>query len=218
MKTIKICTLFVLCIFLTATVCVRWCEANVEPEIRTVTQTQIIEIEKPVEVEVVKAVDITYTPAVRTENDLTPDMICSLPMFDQACAMMAQLSYAEQTYAPAWFCNQQGTDGTELIAAVDWCVCNRCDNKELSELISKITAPYQFAYSPSTVIDSRHYEIARDVITRWLVGDYLISDGRVLPEEYEWFGANGDETNAFRDAYKGGNRWDWSLESPYCNE
>ena len=37
---------------------------------------------------------------------------------------------------------------------------------------------------------------------------------RVLPPEYMWFHGDGRH-NHFRDSYRGGNRWDWSLDSPY---
>ena len=38
--------------------------------------------------------------------------------------------------------------------------------------------------------------------------------GRILPPEYMWFYGDGWH-NHFRDSYRGGNRWDWSLDNPY---
>lgn len=38
--------------------------------------------------------------------------------------------------------------------------------------------------------------------------------GRVLPSDYLWFSGDGKH-NYFRNAYKGGETWDWSLPSPY---
>lgn len=38
--------------------------------------------------------------------------------------------------------------------------------------------------------------------------------GRVLPADYLWFSGDG-KRNHFRNAYRGGDRWDWSLPSPY---
>ena len=38
--------------------------------------------------------------------------------------------------------------------------------------------------------------------------------GRVLPSDYLWYRGDG-RRNYFRDAYKGGSVWDWTLESPY---
>ena len=38
--------------------------------------------------------------------------------------------------------------------------------------------------------------------------------GRVLPADYLWFSGD-SKRNHFRNAYKGGTVWDWSLPSPY---
>ncbi len=38
--------------------------------------------------------------------------------------------------------------------------------------------------------------------------------GRVLPSDYLWFTGDG-KRNHFRNAYRGGQIWDWSLPTPY---
>ena len=40
--------------------------------------------------------------------------------------------------------------------------------------------------------------------------------GRVLPPHYNWFHGDGRH-NHFRNAYKNGTRWDWSLPTPYAD-
>ena len=52
--------------------------------------------------------------------------------------------------------------------------------------------------------------LAEDVLHRW----YNDSEGRVLPGEYLWFQGDGKH-NWFRNAYKGGDIWDYSATSPY---
>ena len=45
-------------------------------------------------------------------------------------------------------------------------------------------------------------------------GNRQVEVGRVLPADYLWFSGDG-KRNHFRNAYRGGDRWDWSLPSPY---
>lgn len=54
-----------------------------------------------------------------------------------------------------------------------------------------------------------------DVLSRWERERNGETDvGRVLPSGYMWYRGDGVH-NHFRDAYKGGTAWDWTLESPY---
>lgn len=108
----------------------------------------------------------------------------------------------------------RGCSTTEQ-AAVAWCILNRADNWDM-DIIDVITAPGQFAgYRASNPVWSELYDLAQDVLARWRRESSGDADvGRVLPREYMWFSGNG-VTNIFRDAYRGGNVWDWSLESPY---
>lgn len=108
----------------------------------------------------------------------------------------------------------RGCSTTEQAAAV-WCILNRADNWGM-DIIEVITAPGQFAgYRASNPVWPELYDLAQDVLARWRRESNGETDvGRVLPREYMWFSGNG-VTNIFRDAYRGGDVWDWSLESPY---
>lgn len=101
------------------------------------------------------------------------------------------------------------------IAGVPWCICNRYDlgfGKDFTKIITKGTF---HAYSPNTPIDPRLKEWAIDVITRWINERIGFEDvGRVLPKEFVYFSGNG-RINIYRDAYRGGNRWGWTLPNPY---
>ena len=100
-------------------------------------------------------------------------------------------------------------------AAVIWCILNRCDawNMSIEEVV---TTPNQFhGYNKNNPVETYLYEMVIDVMTRWEREKLGYADvGRILPKDYLWFSGDG-EINHFRNAYKGGDRWDWSLESPY---
>ena len=98
-------------------------------------------------------------------------------------------------------------------AAVAWCVLNRVD-AGYGTVEEVLTAPHQFA-SWGGEIGQEQLDIAADVMMRWEREKAGESDvGRVLPREFLWFTGNGSE-NLFRDAYDGGQYWDWSLPNPY---
>ena len=101
-------------------------------------------------------------------------------------------------------------------AAVAWCVLNRVD-AGYGTVEEVLTAPHQFA-TWGGEIGQEQRDIAADVLTRWereKAGEVEV--GRVLPREYLWFTGR-DGHNWFRDAYTGGEYWNWVLESPYEEE
>lgn len=102
-------------------------------------------------------------------------------------------------------------------AAVAWCILNRYDAGYEDSIYKVITAKKQFhGYSADYPVEDDLLELAYDVLDRWNAEQHGETDvGRVLPAEYLWFGGDGNE-NRFRDAWKGGNKWDWSLEDPYA--
>ena len=113
------------------------------------------------------------------------------------------------------YAEARGLSVTEQ-AAVAWCVLNRVD-AGYGTLTEVLTAPHQFATWHGE-IGQEQRDIAADVLTRWEREKAGEADvGRVLPREYLWFTGNGRE-NLFRDAYEGGEYWDWGLESPYEEE
>ena len=147
--------------------------------------------------------------------ELTPEPIIEdipdpIEEYEEAAVYIAKTVYGEA----------RGLTVTEQ-AAVIWCILNRVDQRESQtseDIISVITKKKQFhGYGSDNPVEDDHYNLAIDVLRRWLKEkDGEIEVGRVLPKEYIYFAAY-KGTNRFRDKYKGGNYWDWSLESPYEN-
>lgn len=103
-------------------------------------------------------------------------------------------------------------------AAVVWVILNRVDAGFGDSVIDVVSAEGQFSgYDPNYPILEELAVIAKDVLIRWNMEKLgYIDVGRVLPLEYLWFHGDG-EHNYFRDEFRGGNRWYWSLENPYEN-
>lgn len=102
-------------------------------------------------------------------------------------------------------------------AAVVWCILNRLDSEDFpNDPLMVVQQPGQFdGYHPDYPIEQELVDLVKDVMDRWELEKTAVgSVGRVLPKEYTFF--HGDSVhNHFRDAYIGGNTWDWSLDSPY---
>lgn len=138
----------------------------------------------------------TATPAVEQTTGEDEDA--------EAVEILAKLVYGEA-----------GICSTTEQAAVVWCVLNRVDAGG-GDIIAVATAPNQFyGYRPGNPVSADIEALVRDVLARWRAEDTCIgSVGRVLPEGYLWFTGDGKH-NWFRNAYQGGDVWDWSLPSPY---
>lgn len=92
---------------------------------------------------------------------------------------------------------------TEKAACV-WCALNRVDYG-YGNIVMVVTSPYQFAgYDVDNPIDDEIKALCEDVLTRW----YAEKSGETT------YSPRG-ERNYFRNAYEGGQIWDWSLQSPY---
>ena len=112
----------------------------------------------------------------------------------------------------------RGCSETEQ-AAVIWCILNRVDSSIRympDNIIDVVTQKHQFlGYVETFPVTEEIRELVIDVLTRWEMEKAGAENvGRVLPPEYMWFHGDGRH-NHFRDSYRGGNRWDWSLDSPY---
>lgn len=112
----------------------------------------------------------------------------------------------------------RGCSETEQ-AAVIWCILNRVDSSIRympDNIIDVVTQKHQFlGYVKTFPVTEKIRELVIDVLTRWEMEKAGVENvGRVLPLEYMWFHGDGRH-NHFRDSYRGGNRWDWSLDSPY---
>ena len=110
----------------------------------------------------------------------------------------------------------RGCDATQQ-AAVAWCILNRVDSADFPNSISEVVnQKYQFAgYRPGNPVEPDILALVYDVLARWTIEPSCVAGvGRVLPESYLYFSGNGTE-NTFRESYRGGGAWDWSLASPY---
>lgn len=69
--------------------------------------------------------------------------------------------------------------------------------------------------TPIIPVDDEIEALCEDVLSRWYAEKDGEADvGRVLPSDYLWFTGDG-KRNHFRNAYRGGQIWDWSLPTPY---
>ena len=128
--------------------------------------------------------------------------------------MLAKLIYGEA----------RGIESQTEQAAVVWTVLNRVDSTGYGmgkSIEYAVTFRGQLCgYSPyHPVYDDYGRDLrilAADVLVRWQMEKDGYDVMRVLPKEYLWFSGSSDHAhNIFRDQYKGGNRWGWTLPTPY---
>ena len=115
----------------------------------------------------------------------------------------------------------RGIWSTTEQACIIWTCLNRTDDPRFPNTIDGNLVYGQMAYKASaTTVDDYGRDLvplARDVIYRWKLEKSGAEDvGRVLPKDYLWYAGNGKH-NFFRNAYRGGTRWNYSLPSPYEN-
>lgn len=129
----------------------------------------------------------------------------SQPWSEEEITVLAKMLWGEA----------RGVQSDTEKAACIWCALNRVD-QGYGSIVEVVTAPYQFVgYDVDNPIDDEIKALCEDVLTRWFSekkGE--INVGRVLPSDYLWFSGDG-KRNHFRNAYRGGDKWDWSLTSPY---
>ena len=154
-----------------------------------------VEVEEPSPV--VEAVEVV-TPEPKPE--VTPQ-----PWTDEEVIVLAKMLWGEA----------RGVSSDAEKAACVWCVLNRVDHG-YGDITAVVTAPYQFVgYREGNPVDDELITLCIDVLSRWYAErEGQVEVGRVLPADYLWFSGDG-ERNHFRNAYRGGDRWDWSLPSPY---
>ncbi len=109
-----------------------------------------------------------------------------------------------------------GIESRTEVACIGWVVCNRVDDQpEPVTVASVLTSPGAFYYRDWMPVRDDLYALARDVLERWTMESLGCKrPGRVLPADYRWYAGDGKH-NWFRNAYKGGDRWGYELESPY---
>ncbi len=154
-----------------------------------------VEVEEPSPV-----VEVVEVVTPEPEPEVTPQ-----PWTDEEVVLLAKMLWGEA----------RGVKSDTEKAACVWCALNRVD-QGYGDITIVVTAPRQFVgYTESNPVDDDLKALCEDVLSRWYAErEGQAEVGRVLPADYLWFSGDG-ERNHFRNAYRGGDRWDWSLPSPY---
>lgn len=159
-----------------------------------------------------------YTPVIQeTPTDEVPvevDTVVEYAEPDISELYRDEIVYIAKTvYGEARGCNK-----TEQ-AAVIWSILNRVDSDlgyMPDDIIGVVTQKYQYVgYSSKHPVTDEFVDLTKDVLSRWIAeknGETNV--GRILPKNYLWFYGDGKH-NHFTDEWRNGNKWDWSLESPY---
>lgn len=154
-----------------------------------------VEVEEPSPV-----VEVVEVVTPESEPEVTPQ-----PWTDEEVIVLAKMLWGEA----------RGVSSDAEKAACVWCALNRVDHG-YGDITTVVTTPKQFVgYNEENPVDDGLITLCIDVLTRWYAErEGQVEVGRVLPADYLWFSGDG-ERNHFRNAYRGGDRWDWSLPSPY---
>ena len=130
---------------------------------------------------------------------------------DEDAIALAKLAWGEARGVPVLEINGRDISTRAQQAAVMWTVLNRFDEGYEDSIIAVIEAPSQFhGYSSDHPVEEKLLELAYDVLDRWNAEKHGETVVRELPSGYLWFHGDGI-WNHFRDAYKNGNEWDWSV-------
>lgn len=121
--------------------------------------------------------------------------------------MMAKVMYLEA----------RGIKSQTELSCIGWTILNRVD-AGYGSIYKVITSPGQFAYSGNArTVNDWGVDLtwlANDVLSKWESEKYGCEVWRTLPKGYLWYAGDGSH-NYFRNAYKGGSRWNYSWGSPY---
>ena len=177
---------------------------DVEKTLNTANEVQEIEviIEEPKE------------PKEESINEIEVE----LPTFytDDDAIALAKMLYGEARGVGELETAAGAVSGKCQQAAVIWTVLNRYDAGFADSIKSVVVAPHQYyGYLESNPVDDELLDLVYDVLDRWnneRNGETNV--GRVLPSDYMWFHGDGQH-NHFRNKYRGGSLWDWTLEDVY---
>ena len=139
---------------------------------------------------------------------------------DEDAIALARLTWGEARGVPDLKIHGRVISTKTQQAAVMWTVLNRFDEGYEDSIIGVITAytvdkngkiHKQFhGYSEEHPVEEELLALAYDVLDRWNAEKHGEAVVRELPAGYLWFHGDGVR-NHFRDAYKNGNEWDWSI-------
>lgn len=98
-----------------------------------------------------------------------------------------------------------------------WCVLNHVDAGYGSVYECATNVEQFHGYDPKHPVNDDIINLVKDVVARWQLEKVCVGDvGRTLPSDYLWFYGDGDH-NWFRNAYQGGDTWDWTnVHNPYA--
>ena len=155
-----------------------------------------------------------FVPFETERKPRCPDIMATVNAYDLITEWLTMDKTEIITLAKMVWGEARGLDDTHKAATV-WCVLNRVDAWGRG-IVDTVTAAGQFTgYSVNNPVDSEIAALVEDVLIRWEMEKLTGLDyGRVLPSEYLYFAAK-NGVNVYRTDYKGGTRWDWSIDSPY---
>lgn len=207
-------------LFIVSIICICGCQTDSNIEVSVVITTEpedaleatianVSESSEPTEPGKDWITETTYEPSTDISIESTieiPIIYCSIDEY--SATIIAKTIYGEA----------RGISSVTEQACVAWTILNRVDYYG-GTVESIVTTPHQFAYSyyfPTIDDHGRDLlSLAKDVLGRWEAEkNGEVEVGRVLPTDYLWYTGDGCH-NYFRNAYEGGNRWNYSLESPY---
>ena len=204
-KYLSLLLIAILCIILITLIIYITLNPSQNEPIKVVLKTKTIEsttIIIPTETEIENEITIEEEPIMEKEE------VVYTTNDDYSATIIAKIIYGEA----------RGVYSTTEQACIAWTILNRVDYYG-GTIVEIALSPNQFAYDLSfpTIDDYGRdlFVLAKDVIGRWeaeKTGQTNI--GRVLPSDYMWYAGDG-QRNYYRNAYQGGDRWDYSLESPY---
>ena len=159
------------------------------------------------------AVDIAASEGMDDGRIAGDDVEAQWPRLysDEDAIALAKLTWGEARGVPDLKVNGRVISTRTQQAAVMWTVLNRFDAGYEESILEVITAKGQFhGYSEEYPVEEELLELAYDVLDRWNAERHGETVVRELPSGYLWFHGDGVR-NHFRDAYKNGNEWDWSV-------
>ena len=182
-------------------------------------KNHVIDVEKTLNTtNEVQKIEVIVEEPKELEEEPVDEIEVKLPKFytDDDAIALAKMLYGEARGVGELETAAGVVSGKCQQAAVIWTVLNRYDAGFADSIKSVVVAPHQYyGYLESNPIDDELLDLAYDVLDRWnneRNGETNV--GRVLPSDYMWFHGDGQH-NHFRNKYRGGSRWDWTLGDVY---
>ena len=182
-------------------------------------KNHVIDVEKTLNTaNEVQEIEVIIEEPKEPEEEPINEIEVELPKFytDDDAIALAKMLYGEARGVGKLETAAGVVSGKCQQAAVIWTVLNRYDAGFADSIKSVVVAPHQYyGYLESNPVDDELLDLAYDVLDRWNnERNGEINVGRVLPPDYMWFHGDGQH-NHFRNKYRGGSRWDWTLEDFY---